>query len=124
RVDGLQPWPGRPLASSRQAGRTTGEVLSTDVAVALAVSLTSEALARGSSRRANSRRGARGGRRATAPTRPARVRLPINARRTLYGIVQRDGRITRQGFAAEAGLSGRTAGRLLAGMVARGALVP
>ena len=39
-------------------------------------------------------------------------------------LVERDGRVTRQGLAEAAGLSARTAGRVLAELVAKGVLVP
>lgn len=39
-------------------------------------------------------------------------------------LVERDGRVTRQGLAEAVGLSARTAGRVLAELVAKGVLVP
>lgn len=52
------------------------------------------------------------------------IRMEDTREAAVLALVERDGRVTRQGLAEAAGLSVRTAGRVLAELVAKGVLVP
>ncbi|MBN2191184.1 MAG: sigma 54-interacting transcriptional regulator [Polyangiaceae bacterium] len=68
---------------------------------------------------------AHGAGKATRYHRPSEAEACQDPReRTAMGILDREGRVSRQALAEVAGISARTAGRVLAGMVAAGLLVP
>ena len=68
---------------------------------------------------------ARGTGKATRYHRPTAAEACLDPReRTALALLEREGRVTRQGLAEATGVSTRTAGRVLAGMVASGMLVP